>query len=68
MKDVHMFARLGVQIESSPNGGVVLHHNSTSSLVIEVKSNQHLDPLLLELKESVLEKMNESFYQGGWCS
>ena len=32
--------------------------------MVEVKSKKHLDPLLMELKESVLSKSNESFSQG----
>ena len=32
----------------------------------EVKSKKHLDPLLMELKESILRKLNESFSQVGW--
>ena len=36
-----------------------------SSLVVEVKSNKHLDPLLMKLKKSFLGKMNESFFQEG---
>ena len=31
---------------------------------VGVKSMQHLDPLLMELKETVLSKSNKSFYQG----
>ena len=54
-----MLARLGVRIEYSLNGGVVVYHNSESSLVVEVKSKKHLDPLLVELKELVLWSMNE---------
>ena len=42
----------------------MVHHKSESSLVVEVKCKQHLDPLLMELKESVFSKFNESFYQG----
>ena len=42
----------------------MVHHNSVSSLVVDVKSKQHLDPLLMELKESVLTINNESFSQG----
>ena len=34
-------------------------------LVLEVKYTQHLDPIFIELKESVLGKLNESFLQGG---
>ena len=54
----------------------MVHHNSELSLVIEVKSKQHLDPLLMDLKESVLGNLNESFskgedgvrrYQGSLC-
>ena len=43
----------------------MVHHTSDSSLVLEVKSKQHLYPLLMELKESVLGKHNESLSQGG---
>ena len=50
VRDVHMLARLGIQIEDSLNGGVVVYHNSESSLVVEVKSKKHLDQLLMELK------------------
>ena len=41
----------------------MVRHNSESSSVVEMKSKQHLDPLLMELKESVLSKLNESFFQ-----
>ena len=47
------------------NRGAIVHHNSESSLVVEVKSKQHLDLALMELKESVLVKLNESFSLGG---
>ena len=40
----------------------MVHYNSESSLVVEVKSNQHLNPLLIELKESVLSKFSESLF------
>ena len=39
-------------------------HKSESSLVVRVMSKQHLDPLLTELKETVLSNSNESFSQG----
>ena len=42
----------------------MVHHNSKSSLVAEVKSNQHLDLLLMEKKESFHIKYNESFSKG----
>ena len=62
---VHILASLGVPLEDSPKGGFMIYHNSESCLVVEVKSKQHLDHLLKELKESVLSKFNELFSQGG---
>ena len=41
----------------------MVHHNSKLSLEVEVKSKQHIHPLLMELKESILNKYNESFSQ-----
>ena len=46
-KDVHSLSRLGVWLENSPNGYFVVHNNFKSSLVVEVKSKQHLDMLLI---------------------
>ena len=43
----------------------MVHHNFESSLVVEVLSKQHLDQPLIELKESVLCELNESFSLGG---
>ena len=54
-----------MRLEDSPNGSFMVHHNSNSSLVVKVKSKKNLDPLLMELKKSVLGKINESFSQGG---
>ena len=67
VKDVHRLAKLGVRLEYSPNGAFMVHNNSASSLVLEVKSNQHLDPLLMELKKLVLRKVNELFSRGVVC-
>ena len=50
-------------LEDFSNGVYIVHHNFKSSLVAEVNSKKHLDPLLIELKESVLRKFNESFSQ-----
>ena len=66
MKDVHRFARLGVRLKGSANCGVLVHNNSDSSFVIEVKSKQLYDPLLKNFNESVLSTLNESFSIGGW--
>ena len=65
VKNVHRLARLGVSFEGSPNGGVMVYQNAKSSLVAEVKPKQHLHQSLMELKESVLGKINESFSLGG---
>ena len=64
VKYVNRFARLGVRLEDSSNGGFMVHHNFESSFVVEVKSKQHLDQSLMELKELVLGKLNESFSLG----
>ena len=37
-REVHRLACLGVRSESSPDGGAIVHHNSESSLVVDVKS------------------------------
>ncbi|KAH0748282.1 hypothetical protein KY290_027514 [Solanum tuberosum] len=63
-RDVHRLARLGVRLEDSPKGGVMIRHNYESSVVLDVKSKQHPDPILMELKESVLNKAIETFSQG----
>ena len=60
VKDVHMLARLGVRLEDSLNGGFMVDQNSEPSLVVEVKSKKHLDKSLMDLKKSVLLKLNEA--------
>ena len=50
---------------NSPNYGFMVHNNSESSLVVEVKSKQHHDPSLMELKESVPSKPYELISMGG---
>ena len=65
MKDVHRLDIWGLQLIDSTSGGVSVHPSSKLSLVIEVKKGQHLDPMLMELKDSVLLKVNESFALGG---
>ena len=67
VKYVHRLSQLGVQLKHSQKEGFKFCHNSESSLVVEVKSKQHLDPLLMDLKELVLGKVNESLSQGEWC-
>ena len=43
LRDVHRLSILGVWLKYSSNGGVIVHHNSESSLMVEVKSKQHFD-------------------------
>ena len=52
-------------MEDSPNGGFIVNHKNESPLVVEVKSKQHLDQPLMDLKESVLGKLYQSFTLGG---
>ena len=43
----------------------MVHHNSESSLVVEMKSKKHLDKSLMDLKKSVVSKLNGSFSLDG---
>ena len=51
--------------ENSLDGGALVHHNSELSLVDKVKSKQHIYLALMDVKESVLGKLNESLSLGG---
>ena len=62
---MHRLVRLVERLESSPDGGALVHYNSESLLMVVVKSKQHLDLALMELKELVLGKWNDSLYLGG---
>ena len=42
VRDVHRLALLGVRLEESPKGGFTVHHNSESSLVVEVNLSNML--------------------------
>ena len=64
VKDVHRLARFDVRLEDSPNYTFMIHSNSESSLVVEAKSEQHLDKSLMEFKESSLGKLNKAFSLG----
>ena len=65
VKDIHRLARQGVRLVYSTSGSVSVRSSSESSLVVEVKKGQPLDTVLMELKDTVLIKMNESFALGG---
>ncbi|XP_069155651.1 uncharacterized protein [Solanum lycopersicum] len=66
VKKVHQLSRLGVRLVNPPSGSVLVHSSSESSFVVDVKVKQQLDPVLMELKDSVLSKLNESVSRGGW--
>ena len=63
-KYIHGLSRLGVRLFNSTSGGVPVHPSFESSLVVEVKEVQHLELVLMELKDSVLVKMNVYFALG----
>ena len=44
----HRLSRFWVRLEGFIYGGAIVHHNSESSLVVEVKFKQHLDKSLME--------------------
>ena len=58
VKDVHRLARLSVRLIDSTRGGVSVHPSFESSLVVEVEKVQHRNPMFMELKDSLLIKMN----------
>ena len=58
---------MGVRLIDSPNSGFLFYHNSKLSLLVEMKSKQHLDPLFMDLKESILINFNESSSRYGDC-
>ena len=43
-------------------------HQVESLFVVDVKAKQHFNLVLMEFKDSVLSKLNESLSLGGWCS
>ena len=61
VKDLHQLARLCVRLKDSPNGGFSVHSSSESSFIVDVKANQHVDTLIMEVKDMVFSKLNESF-------
>ena len=63
VKPVHQLARLGVRVVDTPSCSVSINSSSESSFFVDVKSKQHLNWLLMEMKDLVLSKMNESFSQ-----
>ena len=52
-KDVHRLAHLGVRLMNSIEGGIVVINGAESSLMLQVKGKQDLDPILHDLKKYV---------------
>ena len=65
VNDVQRVSILGVRLVDLTSGGVSVHPSFESSLVVEVKQGQHLNHVLMELKDLVFIKMSESFAFGG---
>ncbi|KAH0661672.1 hypothetical protein KY284_026603 [Solanum tuberosum] len=60
-KDLCQLASLGVRLLESPDKGVIVQNAAESSLVVEVKEKQYIDPILLKLKENVQQGMIKVF-------
>lgn len=52
--DVHRLARLDFKVVDYSKGGFMVNHSSELSFFVAVKSKKLLDPILMELKETVL--------------
>lgn len=63
-RDVHRVAWLVVQLQDFPKGGVMIHHNFKSFVVVDVKSKKLFYPIMMELEKSVINKYIETFSQG----
>ena len=61
VKEVHRLVLLSIRLKESLKAGFMVWHNYESCLVVKVKSKQHLDPLLMDLNESVLKKSIKNF-------
>ena len=68
VKDVHKLACLGVLLMSISNNGVTVQNRAESSSVVEVKENQDIDPILLELKNAVHDQRLGFLPSRRWCS
>ena len=64
VKEVHQFVRLGVRLVDIPNRVVSFHSSFESSFIVDFKAKKHLGSVLMDLNNSVLSKLNESFSLG----
>ncbi|WMV14358.1 hypothetical protein MTR67_007743 [Solanum verrucosum] len=65
VRDVHRLTQLGDLLVDSNEGGVIVKIGSESSLILDVKAMQDLDPIMVDLKKSVSEKAIEAFSPWG---
>ncbi|KAH0705979.1 hypothetical protein KY285_010511 [Solanum tuberosum] len=61
VREMHRLSRLGVKLVDSTKDGVMVHMGYESFFLMDVKSKQDLNPLYVELKESILKKSIEAF-------
>ena len=57
-------ARLSVRLVDTPSGAVSIYSNSEYIFVLDFNAKKHQDQILMELKDLVLSKHNESFSLG----
>lgn len=60
-KDVHSLGNLDVRLSSSKESAILVHNDSESSLVVNVKGKKDMDPTLIGLKQLVVNKKIEVF-------
>ena len=59
VKEVHQLTRLGVRLAKAPTGGCFGSLMFLIIIFLDVKENQHLNLVLMELKDLLLSKLNE---------
>ncbi|WMV25289.1 hypothetical protein MTR67_018674 [Solanum verrucosum] len=55
----------GARLFYSNERGIIVHNGSESSFLSDVKDKQGLDPIFVELKETMFKNFVEAFSQGG---
>ncbi|WMV41213.1 hypothetical protein MTR67_034598 [Solanum verrucosum] len=69
VNDVDRLARLGVQLVDSTKGVLIVHNDSESSFLSNVKYKRSIDPTLVELKKIDAYKVCRSFLpRRRWCA
>ncbi|XP_070013345.1 uncharacterized protein [Nicotiana sylvestris] len=63
-REVYQLACLGVRLDDSNEGGVIVQNRVESSLVAEVKENHYNDPLIAQLREGIHKHKTTAFSLG----